>query len=413
MKPEKDIERFVEHIDVDTHIARDRHVLETVLKAHEDVRQERQPPTWRIVMKSNTAKLATAAMILVAIGLSVTVLDRMAAPAWALDQTIEALKNVQAVYIAGRVHYPDRETDTEFEMWARPQRENSTRSGDCRYREGDHHLCVASETENVTYVCERYQNPKQDVVYITEGLNRGAHMFPSGDLLAEFKEMAEDWQEEIRKDLETGKSYAYITFSGPAVNTAEYWQIQVDLETKLPVRTAVWFDEDRQGQPHYEFTKLQYDPEIPEGSFNFEAPADAQIVDCRELDKQFAENPNIGTSVDQLELEGACMKIVTAYWKALIAEDWNTVQTLRPLATGKRLADLKAAYADHEPIGQVRVSRMNHLNDPGTFVEVFCVVKVKDGTVKHSLLNVDVRETTAGRLGVVAGAIGPEFYEAD
>lgn len=364
-------------------------------------------------MKSNTAKLATAAMILVAIGLSVTILDRMATPAWALDQTINALKNVRAVYIAGRVHYPDRETDTEFEMWARPQSQNSTQSGDFRYREGASHLCVASASENLTYVYTQSETGNQDVVYITAGFNRGTRVFLTGDMLAEFKEMAEDWQEEIRKDPETGKSYAYITFSGPAVNTAKYWQIQVDLETKLPVRTAVWFDEDRQGQPHYEFTTLEYDPEIPEGYFDFTVPAEAQIVDCRELDKQFAENPSIGISVDQLKLKEACMKIVTAYWEALSAGDWDAVQKLRPLATGERLADLQAAYADHKPIGQVSVSRMNHLNDPGTFVEVFCVVKVKDGTVKHSLLNVDVRETATGRMGVVAGAIGLEFHDAE
>jgi hypothetical protein len=56
---------------------------------------------------------------------------------------------------------------------------------------------------------------------------------------------------------------------------------------------------------------------------------------------------------------------------------------------------------------------MNHLEDPGTFVEVFCVLKLKDGATRHSLLNVDLRETAGGRIGVVAGAIGPEFYEAD
>lgn len=109
-----------------------------------------------------------------------------------------------------------------------------------------------------------------------------AHTFPSGDVLAEFKAMAEDWREEIRKDPQTGKSYVDITFTGPEVNTAKHWLIQVDLETKLPIRTAVWFNEDRQGPPHYEFTKIEYDPDIPEGYFNFTPPAGAQIIDCRE-----------------------------------------------------------------------------------------------------------------------------------
>jgi len=360
-------------------------------------------------MRSNTRKLAAAAGVILVVALLVTLSDWMTRPAWALEQTIDALKDIKAVYITGRMYSPWHNGEAEFEIWARPQTDSSARSGDFRYREGDYHLCVASQAENVTYVYERYKNPSQDVVYVTEGLNRGTHTFPSGDLLAEFKAMAEDWRAEIRKDPQTGKSYVDITFTGPAINTATYWLIQVDVETKLPVRTAVWFKQDRQGPPHYEFTKLEYDPEIPDGYFDFTPPADAQIVDCRVLDKLLAENPNVGTPVDQLSLEEACKKVVGAYWKAVIAKDWNAVQTLRPLATSSNLADLQVVYAAHEPIEQVSISRMNHLNDPGTFVEVFCVLRMKDGSTHHSLLNVAVR----GKIGVVAGSIGPEFYKME
>ena len=78
MKPREDVERFVEHIDVETHAARDHHVLESVLKAHEDNQLKRLSPTWRLFMKNNTTKLATAATILLALGLTVVVLDRTA-----------------------------------------------------------------------------------------------------------------------------------------------------------------------------------------------------------------------------------------------------------------------------------------------------------------------------------------------
>lgn len=362
-------------------------------------------------MRSNTAKLATAAVVLIGIGLFVTLLDRTATPVWALDQTLAALKNVHAVYIAGRMHDVRSGESREFEIWARPNSDNPSQSGDCRYREGDHHLCVASESENVTYVYTQSVIGNQDVVYVTAGLNRGTQIFLTRDILAEFKGIAEDWQEEIRKDPETGKSYAYITFSGPAINTANYWQIQVDVETKLPVRTAVWFDADRQGQPHYEFTTLQYNPDLPEGCFDFDVPADAQVVDCREIDKLFASDPDLGIAVDEPELKEACMTTVRAYWQAVTAKDWDTVEKIRPLATSQDLTDLQNAYADNEPIGKVSVTSMNHLGDPGTFVEVFCTVETKDGP-KQCLLNVTVRETPAGRMGVVAGAIGPEFHDA-
>jgi hypothetical protein len=411
MRSRKKIEQLIEHIEVETRPTRDRHLLGTILKAHEESQHQQQPHTWRIVMRSNTAKLASAAVVLIGIGLFVTILDHMTAPAWAFEQTLAALKNVRAVYTTGRMYDPSRGRDATFEIWAEARDGDPTRSGDCRYREGDDHLCVASEAENITYVYDRLEAPKQEVVYITEGLNRGMYMFPSGDMLAEFKAMAQNWQEEIRKDPETGKSYAYITFSGPEIDTAKYWQIQVDVETKLPVRTAVWFNADRQGQPHYEFTTLEYDPNIPQGCFEFEVPAGAQVVDCREIEKLFAKNPNLGIMVDDLELKEACMKVITAYWQALIAKDWDTVGKIRPLATGQDLTDLQSACAHNEPIGKVNVSYMNHLNDPGTLVEVFCTVQTKGGE-KQSLLNVAIQETTGGRKAVVSDAIGPEFHDA-
>ncbi len=408
METRKNIEQLVEHIEVETRPARDRRILGTILKAHEASQHQRQPHTWRVAMRSKTAKLATAAVVLIGIGLFVTILDHMTTPVWAFEQTLAALKNVRAVYTTGRIYDPSRNRDTTFEIWARPQKGDPTRSGDCRYSEGDDHLCVASEAGNVTYVYSRLEDSKQDVVYITEGLNRGMYTFPGGDMLAEFKAMAENWQEEIRKDPETGKSHAYITFSGPQVNTAQYWLIQVDVETKLPVRTAVWFDADRQGRPHYEFTTLQYNPHIPEGCFDFDMPTGAEVVDCREIDKLFASNPNVGISVDDSDLKDACMQIVRAYWQAVVAKDWSTVEKIRPLAKGQSLTDLQDAYSANEPIGKVSVTAMNHLGDPGTFVEVFCSVETKDGR-KQSLLNVAIQGST----GVVAGAIGLEFHDVD
>lgn len=408
MEPKKNIEQLVEHIEVETRPARDRHILGTILKAHEETQHQQQPHTWRIVMRSNMAKLATAAVVLIGIGLFVTLLDRTATPVWALDQTLAALKNVHAVYVAGQMYDAQSGESREFEIWARPNSNDPSQSGDCRYREGDHHFCVASESENVTYVYTQSAIGNQDVVYVTAGLNRGTQIFLTRDILPEFKEIAEDWQEEIRKDPDTGKSYAYITFSGPAVNTANYWQIQVDVETKLPVRTAVWFNADRQGQPHYEFTTLEYNPDIPEGCFEFDMPAGANVVDCREIGNLFEENPDMGITVDNLGLNEACMKVVRAYWQAVATKDWSTVEEVRPLATGQRLTDLQNACSANEPIGKVSVTSLNHLGDPGTLAEVFCTVETKDGE-KQALLNVAIQ---SGK-GVVAGAIGPEFQAVD
>lgn len=364
-------------------------------------------------MRSNRAKLATAATILVAVVLGLTILNHTTAPVWALEHTIEALKNVQSVYIAGRMRSPGSDSDDEFEAWAVPHSEDPRRSGDFRYREGDDHVCVASESEDVTYVCTAYDRLGHDVVYVTAGLNRGAKMFPGGDLLAGFREMADDWTEEIRKDPQTGKACVYVTFSGPAINTAKYWILQVDLETKLPVRTAVWFEADRQGPPHYEYTTLEYDPEIPDGWFDFEVPAGAQVVDCRELESVLDEGADYGLAVDGLDEKEACMKVLTAYWEAVNAMDWETVSKLRPLATGSALGELQAAYGADIPATRVSVQNLNRLGDPGAFIEAVCLVTTQDGAEQESLMNIYLTDGADGPIGVVAGVLGAELRDAE
>jgi outer membrane lipoprotein-sorting protein len=414
MEPKERIERFVTDTNVDIHSARDRKVLRDVLQAHRDFKQkherEPQPQIWRSIMHTRITKLATAATIILAVGLFITVSNWMTGPAWALGQTIEALKSVKAIHIAGRVHYPDRQIGAEVEIWATASSSDPALSGDFFYREGDDHVCVASERENLTYVSTRHSTPNVTVVYITEGLNRRGPIFPSGDMLEEFKKAAENWQEDYRSDPATGKPCVYVTFAGPAVNTARYWLIQIDLETKLPVRAAVWLNEDRQGPAHFDYTTVQYNPALSEDQFEFSTPAGAQIVDCRVLRKHLAETPGLGVPAEGLSAEDACKKVAQAYWQAVIAKDWTTAQRLRPLASGDELA---ALYTSNPPMELVSIAGMNHLQDPGTFVEVATVTKLTDGTTRKSLLNVDLSDTTAGRIGVVAGTLGPEFYEGN
>ena len=56
----------------------------------------------RTIMKSRITKLAAAAVIIVGVALSITVLDKLASPAYALEQTVEALKNVRFMHLVTR-----------------------------------------------------------------------------------------------------------------------------------------------------------------------------------------------------------------------------------------------------------------------------------------------------------------------
>ncbi|MGB2865693.1 MAG: tetratricopeptide repeat protein [Sedimentisphaerales bacterium] len=62
---------------------------------------------------SRLTKLAAAAAIIVAVALSITIVDKLASPAYAIEQTVEALKNVQYMHIVQH----DKAGNIEDERW--------------------------------------------------------------------------------------------------------------------------------------------------------------------------------------------------------------------------------------------------------------------------------------------------------
>ncbi len=415
MSSRKKIQNFVKNAAVQSDPEINRKVLEELLQKIPDIKQQKQsvagkPNIWRVIMKNKKAKLASAAVIIIAVVLSVTFTDWMVAPAWAIEQTIEVLNNMRMVHFSGYANYPGQPKQT-FEIWAMPGSENPSISGNFKIIEGDSHIAIANEKENLTYVFTEL--PVGSILYITEGLNRFCDPFPSGDLFKQFKQIGENWKEQYAKDEKTGRESVFVTFIGPSVNTARYWKLEFDVETKMPVRAGVWFNENYEGDPHFDYTSFEYSDKAPEDIFQFEIPQSAQIVDCRVLRNLLDENPNYGILVDDMSTSDACKKVVEEYWKAVIDKNWSLVQKMRPLATGEDFEQLKSLYQQNEPLEFSAVSGMNHLDDPGTFAEITCLVKIKDGATKKSVLNVELRQTPRGRIGVLAGSLGSELTEAN
>jgi hypothetical protein len=99
---EKQFEDFVQQINFDdapdpNH--RDR--LEKNLVAALEKQAPRQIRVWRIIMKSRITKLAAAAVVIIAMALSINLLDKSVTPAYALEQTIQASHSVQYLHIKG------------------------------------------------------------------------------------------------------------------------------------------------------------------------------------------------------------------------------------------------------------------------------------------------------------------------
>lgn len=61
-----------------------------------------RPDIWRIIMKNGITKYAAAAVIVIAVLLSITFLDKSVTPAYAIEQTIEALSSIRFIHLVHR-----------------------------------------------------------------------------------------------------------------------------------------------------------------------------------------------------------------------------------------------------------------------------------------------------------------------
>ena len=64
---------------------------------------------WRIIMKSPTTKLAAAVLIIVAVVLSITILDKSATDAYGITDLPELLKKARTIHVKGWVYFPNRQ----------------------------------------------------------------------------------------------------------------------------------------------------------------------------------------------------------------------------------------------------------------------------------------------------------------
>ena len=235
--------------------------------------QTRQHILWSDIMKSKIAKLAAAAVIIIIAAFGITLLEKSATPAWAIEQTIEAVREFDSLYLHGFVF-----GFGEFEAWARPSTDRS-RSGDCRFQTAEGSFNLALEDENITY---RYEAGK-NLFIIESGITCMINPWLSSDFIEKIREQSEDWQEEYGKDNLTGRDSVFIKATFPQSNVSGqcYW-LQIDLESSLPVRAKVWENVNFEGPAHFDIKRIIYNPDIPAGTFSVETPSGARIVDYRE-----------------------------------------------------------------------------------------------------------------------------------
>ena len=275
---EKQFEDFVHNIKFDdTPDAAHRNKLEQkLLNKLTNQHQQRHSPLeiWRLIMKNRTTKLATAAVIILIAVFGITVLDKSVSPAYAIEQTIEAFKKVNSVYVEQIIR--EEGTLLNTKLWARRGEDGKFFFGDYRQESVYGDITVANEGENRTY----YYNPSTKEVYIWKGLTVTIGSFLDIDFFLYLKEEMEDVEIEYGKDEITGKDVVSLKYKEPSKfkSKCKCGVITFDLESKLPNLFKLWDNRDFKGEPWLEWTLIEYNPKLPEDTFKFEIPEDATVI---------------------------------------------------------------------------------------------------------------------------------------
>jgi hypothetical protein len=221
----------------------------------------------KAVAIGRVAKLAAATVVTVALLLATSIiLNRAATPAYAIEQTIEAIKKVSVVHIFGRDW-----RDKHIEMWAEVNPDTGLMEY-CRIDYIDDNKEMVSTPQN-TYVYDKRIN----TVRIKDGPSLSS-IFRIGEFFEGMKHLSEQLGGRITYcevfDPSSNHKLLELKMSWPKLEVRSL----IDPESKLPISIDVirgekfWYDALKNA------TWIHYDDVPPEGLFDFRIPMGANVV---------------------------------------------------------------------------------------------------------------------------------------
>ena len=278
-------------------------------------RQPRQIKIWRTIMKSRITKFAAAAVIIMAIVFGLTsLLEQGTTSAYAVEQTIEALKEIKTVYMAGEFYKQGK-----FECWMKF-------AGD---PDKPTHIWLGRTGQNLCKICSPQGvfglNKRTKVVHFARRDERDKDWF------IKFGSFFEDAVKQAQKT-ESVKIYTEIDPNTRnelivihIITQSREQKFLVDPKTKLPIH----FSTIREDMPMEMMTRtlavkkleyIRYNEQPPEGIFDM--PKDAKIME-EEVDSMV--DPDSGLIADGMSRPEACLAIVKQTVQALIDVDVATL----------------------------------------------------------------------------------------
>jgi outer membrane lipoprotein-sorting protein len=284
---EKQFEDFIRNIKFDDAPStnhRDKLERDLLIALARQSRRKRQVlQIWKTLMKTKTAKFATAAVITLAVILLITLFGQTDSPAWAIEQSIEALDRFWAVSVEG--WETERTWEENGSMNMRPFRSwavaNKDQTKVRKYRTEVEDYLVLTTNGQKTW---RY-DPNTNMVRVENEPYNAGDFWCGSRFLQQLKEahdkwLITKWQITYGKDPVTGKERAFLSFSMPeGPPSPRSLRIEFDIESKLPVSLKQWENPNWEGPADLIAETITYHENLPDDLFEYEIPEGAKVIE--------------------------------------------------------------------------------------------------------------------------------------
>ncbi len=333
----------------------------------------------RTIMKNRMTKLSTAAAIILIAVFGVTLLDKAATPAWAIEQSIEAMKNYRGIHYSGTISIswedffenlgvqdlPELpESLGEFEMWAQADEELS-RSSATKIICQDNIIILGSKLQTYVQLAD-------GTTYDIQGDFMKIDPWPTSKLLRHLKDNTSTWTELYGMNAETGKERIFVKCGDSERNRS--WEIEFDAESKLLISLRQWNRSDNhEGLPNINIWEIVHYEELPDDIFEIDLPDSGEIIAVNTP----LYDPDYGMDAEGLTQEQACHKILEEFWQAVNEQDLDKIRKLLPYSAKWSDEVLMSNLAgDNE--GSVRLLEIGQIYESKIGPVVPCTLQLKD-----------------------------------
>ena len=270
MNKQENIKKMYEQAKLDTIVEKDKVVLEKMKEIYlQESNAESKPAElfiWRIIMKSNITKIATAAVIIIAVILSINLFSKTGSVAYSVEQTIEAMRKVTTVHGFAKSFAGEK-----IEMWVEVNPE--TGANERFYIDGSGVKFVAIQDEAYTY-----QKEMNIVVHTKKGGFLISNTIRFGRFIEDMLKNSEPPYTEVKIEEIKGEKPHILLVVDTSDMTLE---CKVDTVTKLPMSMIA---KPKNGQQvgmglAQSIDEIYYNEPLPEGIFEFNIPEGAQVIE--------------------------------------------------------------------------------------------------------------------------------------